>query len=212
MSGLKLKELEIKLEELEKISAPSPALEQYATPARVVAAIVFDAAMRGDVEGKRVGDFGCGSGIFAIASVFMGASAVQGYDIDSGSVELARRNAADILSEEAMSRVTFQALDVRDISGSFDTVFQNPPFGAQRRNADIPFIKKAVQSAGAVYTIHHIAAADYLRSRIRELGGTIEFEKKFIYEMPRMFAFHTKERRKFELILFKVVKIHNQKE
>ena len=44
--------------------------------------------------GERVLDYGCGSGILAIAAAKLGASRVLGVDIDAGALEAARDNAA----------------------------------------------------------------------------------------------------------------------
>lgn len=45
--------------------------------------------------GDTVLDYGCGTGILAIAAAKVGAAAVEGTDIDPQAVEAARRNAAD---------------------------------------------------------------------------------------------------------------------
>ncbi len=46
-----------------------------------------------DVEGKRVADVGCGSGILSIGAVKLGAAEVAGVDIEPLSVEVAKANA-----------------------------------------------------------------------------------------------------------------------
>ncbi|MCB1134928.1 MAG: 50S ribosomal protein L11 methyltransferase [Chlamydiia bacterium] len=45
------------------------------------------------VRGKRVLDIGCGSGVLSLAAAALGATAVQGIDIDPAAVEHARANA-----------------------------------------------------------------------------------------------------------------------
>ncbi len=204
---MKLKELEKKLEGLQRLSSPSVQNEQYFTPPSIAASIVYDATMRGDVENRRVADLGCGIGTFAIAAMVMGATSAAGFDSDARSIELATGNALRMLPAERLSKTLFEVAEVEDVKGRYDTVFQNPPFGSQRRNADLPFIRKALEIGDTVYTIHLGRTREFLKEKFEELGARVEFEKAFIYEMPRMFHFHTKEKKGFELILFKVVKI-----
>lgn len=45
------------------------------------------------VDGKRVVDFGCGSGILAVAAALLGAQQVYAVDIDPQAIEATRRNA-----------------------------------------------------------------------------------------------------------------------
>lgn len=46
-----------------------------------------------DLSGKYVADIGCGSGILSIAAALMGASRVEGVDVELASVEASRENA-----------------------------------------------------------------------------------------------------------------------
>lgn len=207
MAAIKQKELERVLNGLERLKSPSPGLEQYFTPPPVAASIVYDAAMRGDVIGRRIADLGCGVGTFAIASMIMGAASASGFDVDEKSVQTAARNALRCLPAEKLAAASFETLSVEEVKGRFDTVFQNPPFGSQRRNADVPFLKKALEISDTVYTIHLRRTRSFIEEKVRELGGKVDFEKSFTYEMPWMFRFHDRRSRKFELILFKVVKI-----
>lgn len=204
---MKLKELERKLEGLQRLETPSAEREQYFTPPNIAASIVYDATMRGDVENRSVADLGCGTGTFAIAAMIMGASSAAGFDSDERSIELATRNALRMLPADRLARTVFEVAEVEDVKGNYDTVFQNPPFGSQKRNADLPFIRRALEIGRVIYTIHLGRTREFLKDKFEELGGKVEFEKSFVYEMPWMFHFHTKERKEFELILFKVVKI-----
>jgi len=48
--------------------------------------------VKNSLEGKRVIDYGCGSGILMIAAKKLGAKEVQGYDIDPSAMKVARQN------------------------------------------------------------------------------------------------------------------------
>src|SRR5512136_1668616 len=129
---MKLKQLEMTLQRVRGFSRPQAALEQYQTPAPLAARLLYHALMKGDIEGKRVCDLGCGTGVLAIGAALVGAESVTGIEIDEKAVEVATANAALLDAE-----VTFIVADVNDPGlperiGSCDTVVMNPPFGAQK--------------------------------------------------------------------------------
>lgn len=75
------------------------------------------------VKGKRVMDYGCGSGILGIAAALHGAAEVHGVDIDEAAVSAARTNAQD---NGVVMRVTGAAQPVPDQGqSSFDVVLAN---------------------------------------------------------------------------------------
>ena len=65
---MRKKDLEIRLQSVRNFENPDPALEQYMTPATMAADILFDAYRDGDVEGMKVLDLGCGTGMFSIGA------------------------------------------------------------------------------------------------------------------------------------------------
>lgn len=69
-----MKKLEEALYEIKGFENPKVQLEQYPTSAHLSACVVYTMFQQGDIENKRVGDFGCGTGILSIASSLMGAS------------------------------------------------------------------------------------------------------------------------------------------
>ena len=59
--------------------------------------------------------------------------------------------------------------DVKDPSlssraGTFDTVVMNPPFGAQKKHADRPFIDLALVLAPVTYGIFNAGSAPFVRT------------------------------------------------
>jgi ribosomal protein L11 methyltransferase len=78
----------------------------------------LDGAIAG---GERVLDFGCGSGILALAALKLGAGSATAFDIDPQALHATRENSARCgLSD----RIEVQAL-AGDISGRFDVVLAN---------------------------------------------------------------------------------------
>ncbi len=199
---MKLRRLEILLEGFETFPAPDPALEQYATPAVVAARILYHAFMRGDIEGKTVLDPGCGTGVIACGAALLGASAVTGVDIDQGAIEAARRNA-----DRTGVEVDFVTGDIVDYEcRPFDTVVMNPPFGAQKKHADRPFIDKALECAGVVYGIFNEGSAPFIRSYIRDKGEIDEIVK-CEFPIKRTFPHHKKESVEIGVEIIRITKL-----
>lgn len=74
-----------------------------------------------DLAGKTVLDYGCGSGILAIAALKLGAASATGMDIDPQAVIASRQNAADNGVAENLAL----AGDDAGIEGRFDVIVAN---------------------------------------------------------------------------------------
>ena len=191
---MKLNKLERLLENLEGFSDPSLRLEQYQTPAPLAARLLYHAALRGDIEGRRVCDLGCGTGILAIGAALLGAQAVVAVDIDQSALAIASRNA-----ECAGVEIRFLQVDVKDPAtpgqvGVCDTVVMNPPFGAQQLHADRPFIDFALSVAPVVYGVFNAGSRDFVASYIAGRGAVDEVIGGLL-PIRRTFAFHTRDLR-----------------
>jgi putative methylase len=203
---MKLKHLEMTLQRLAGFRRPRAALEQYQTPAPLAARLLYHAKMKGDIEGKRVVDLGCGTGILAIGAALLGAESVTGADIDEAALAVAGENAALLDAE-----VTFLPADLADAGsreriGDADTVVMNPPFGAQKAHADRPFIDAALALAPVTYSIFNagsilfVAAYTGQRAEITEkIGGA--------FPIRRTFAFHTKDIQEIEVEILRLIRI-----
>jgi len=194
---MKLRGLERELEKLQSLETPDARLEQYRTPSSVAARLLFHAYMRGDIVDRRVCDLGCGSGILSCGAALLGAAEVRGVDIDPRSIEIALNNA-----ERIGKVIEFVVGDVGDehvFEGySCDTVMMNPPFGAQRRHADRPFIDRALAIGNMIYGVFNTGSLSFVQAFIGNRAVIKEvIHGKFI--LSRTFAFHTKERKEIEV-------------
>ncbi|MDN5357494.1 MAG: putative methylase [Candidatus Methanomethylophilaceae archaeon] len=198
-TAMKKKDLEIALEMLEPISGPDASLEQYPTPATVVADIVFEAYRNGDVAGMKVLDLGCGNGVFAIAAALMGAETSLGYDISEKAVLTARKNA---LSAGVDS--VFFVSDVKNVNEGADTVFMNPPFGCQNRNADRPFLDRAMDLSECVYSMHKAETTDFVIKYCEKRGRKASLCKIYKYDIPHTFEFHRETKRSIEIAVVNI--------
>ena len=191
---MKKKDLEIVLERVKPFKNPDPHLEQYPTPAVIAADIVYDAYCSGDIEGMKVMDLGCGTGIFSIAAALMGAGMVVGYDVSESALDIARENI-----DRFGLDIALKLSDVGAVSEGADTVLMNPPFGSQNRNADRPFLDKAMESAEVVYSIHMANTLDFIKEYAEEKGRTLERYRIYKYQIPHTFSFHTKTKQTVEI-------------
>jgi putative methylase len=145
---------------------------------------------------------------------------VVGVDIDKVAIKTASGN-----SERTRFKKNVQWVigDVTSVTGSFDTVLQNPPFGVQNRAADRRFLTKALEVGNAVYSLHNHPHRDkQLIKRLKANPGSLlqvvpsPFIKKFVEShegvvkavyallmtIPRMFDFHTKTKHDFVIDLY----------
>ncbi len=187
------------LQSLEPLPRPKADVEQYPTPAGIAADVGYIAVARGDLVDERVLDLGCGNGVLAIAAALLGAREVVGVDLDPEAIEVARRN-----GRKVGVNVVWRVADVRDVTGPFDTVLMNPPFGSQRRHADLPFLDRSLELGRVVYGFHNARAEAYVRRRIESRGGRITDRLEYAFPIARSFAHHREDERRVAVVLFRV--------
>jgi putative methylase len=203
---MKLKNLEMALQRCEGYTRPRAALEQYQTPAPLAARLLFDALMSGDIEGKRICDPGCGTGVLAIGAALLGAESVTGIEIDEGALKTARANATLLGAD-----VEFIPGDVKDALlpqrvGACNTVIMNPPFGAQNVHADRPFIDFALNVAGVTYGIFNAGSIPFVAAYTAQRAEiTAKTGGKFL--IKRTFAFHTRDSHEIEVEILRLKRI-----
>lgn len=190
--------LEIELSKLRPLMDVSPSLEQYPTPPDIAARVLYRALSDGCISGKVVADFGCGNGIFAIGASLLGAERVYAIDKDPLAVKVAESNSQSLGTE-----VDFATGEVSDFRTPVDTVLMNPPFGSQKRNADVPFIGRALELSKDFYILLNYKAGDFLE-RIIEGKGGVEWEERVEIPLAHSFKFHRKEIKMVDVRIAKV--------
>jgi len=196
---MKRKDLEIALQRVRGFGSPEASLEQYQTPATIAADLLFFAFSMGDIAGKTVVDLGCGTGILGIGASLLGADRVIGIDVDETAVRVAAEN-ADMLG----ANIDWVVSEVEGFHADVDTVVMNPPFGAQRRHADRPFLEKAIEISSVVYSLHLAGTEDFVKKLVSSTGSSCEIQKRYKFEIPHTFAFHTKAKAHVEVALFRI--------
>jgi putative methylase len=186
------------LEKVEGFESPSAALEQYATPAVLAAELLHFAYMQGDLE-DTVFDLGCGTGILAIGAKLLGAREVTGFDLDRKALEIARRNA-----ETMGMDVEFVHADISEMEGHARTAVMNPPFGAQAKGNDRPFLLSALRTSDVVYSIHNSGSHDFLSRFIGDARISDWYTTAF--PLKRTFKFHKKDVEIINVEIYRIVR------
>lgn len=206
MKITKKRHLEMMLQNIPPHKEPKVHLEQYTTPANIASDILWNAQALGDIDGKIVADLGCGTGIFAIGAALLGARKAVGLDIDKDVIEVAKNYSSKTGVGEATE---FICGDVGDFNRKVDTVIQNPPFGAQKsgtKNADRIFMKKAIEIASIVYSIHLGETEDFLYEYFGSLNGIVTHKFYYSFPIPRIYHFHQKEKKNINVVVLRVGK------
>lgn len=131
---MRLKELEGYLQRVDVFENPKVDLEQYPTTPHIAAHMLYTMDTTfGDIEGKLVGDLGCGCGVLSIGSCMLGSTMTIGFDVDYDAIEIASRNCAEF----ELQTCELVQCDVQQMSPcdrwnkTFDTIVMNPPFGTK---------------------------------------------------------------------------------
>ncbi|MDZ7688665.1 MAG: METTL5 family protein [Halobacteriales archaeon] len=192
-----LKEVEMELQRLEGFESPEARLEQYETPAPLASRLLHLAWSRGDLDGW-VLDLGCGTGVLGIGAALYGARVV-GVDVDRNALEAARRNAesANVAERTDWVHGEVNTLPVRRV----DTVVMNPPFGAQKRGADRPFLRAAEEVADVVYTVHNEGSRDFVESFV---DGELTDAFETTVGLKHRFEFHDEEERENVVEVYRI--------
>ena len=208
------KQLEIVLSKLKSPENPKENLEQYTIPSNLAAEILNLASLSGDIAGKTVFDFGCGSGRLAIGAAMLGAKKVVAIDVDKNVIELAKENAQ---AANAGVAVEFVCDDIENFSGECDTIVQNPPFGMRgQKHTDRIFLKKAIECGKKIYSLHrgdyegekkHKKTREFLKKFVEQNHGQVLSIKEFKFDIPYMFKFHKKPKVTYNIDLFVIEKV-----
>ncbi len=191
---------------LKGFASPKVNLEQYATPPPLIATIIHQAAMMGDISGKTVVDLCAGTGGFAIAAAMTNAKRVFAVEIDEDAITILKQN-RDIFE------VSLEIIkeDAREWSPNIpiDTTIMNPPFGIQQKKMrDTEFVRKAFEYSNVIY-----AVVDGVK---RNIDHYAKLTKKHGWELTGYFAeeftlkktykFHSRNKKKIPILVVRLEK------
>ena len=187
-----LKKLTIQLDKLKGFSGPKSELEQWRTPGRIAA----ETALLSEPEGKSVIDLGCGTGILSIAVSLLGAKKVIGVDIDTTTLEIARKNSEQL--NLPITWVNKNALSWEPEERA-DTCLMNPPFDF-KHDLDTRFVEKALAISGTVYALLSSRGRQYWLDHY-----SAEVLQEFDFPLKQQQWFHKRKSVNFEMDLIRFV-------
>ena len=199
------KHLEMIIQSVPNHPKPKVELEQYGTPASIASDLLWNALSLDDISAKNVVDLGCGCGVFAIGSALLCANSVVGIDIDADSIDLACLTANKL----NIDNIEFVNDNILESNYDFevDTIFQNPPFGSQKRvdkGIDLEFVKKAKEfNPNVLYSFHMASTEDFLIDFYEKLSFEITHIFRYEFPIPKIYNFHTKESRDVDVIVIR---------
>jgi ribosomal protein L11 methyltransferase len=122
-----------------------------------------------DLKGRRLLDFGCGSGVLAIAALKLGCTRAHATDIDVQAVTATRQNAAQ---NGVLDRLTVTG-NAAEIDGEYDVVIANILAG--------PLIDLAGLICGHMKTDGLLALSGILSGQVNEVlaayAASVEFDQ-----------------------------------
>ncbi|MHA2025415.1 MAG: METTL5 family protein [Candidatus Thorarchaeota archaeon] len=203
---MRLRDLEIALESMERLDKYDASLEQYPTPAPIVASVLYAAQMEhNDITDKTVCDLGCGNGIFAIGAALLGANRAIGIDVQSKALKASQMNSRSLGTEDTVDWVLGDVSSLQ-LHCLVDTVVSNPPFGVKKRGADLRFLKKAISIADVTYSMHLAGDKNriFLKNEIEKLGARIAQLETFQFPIGRLFEYHKKQKHMVDVDLYRI--------
>ncbi|MFH0848325.1 MAG: METTL5 family protein [archaeon] len=197
--------LELFLQSIQAHPHPKASLEQYTIPADLASEILHIAAFQNDdIVQRDIMDLGTGTGRLALGAAYLGARSVTGVDIDAEALAVAHRKAA---SSNLRGTTQWILADIEAISGRFDTVLQNPPFGVRKKGADRRFLIKAMETGNVVYSLHKSGPSnrEFIKRLVEKHGGTVTGIYQMNFMISRTFQFHRQKRYPVKVDLFRMI-------
>lgn len=201
---MKLKELETHLQEVETFPEPKLHFEQYITTPHLASQIAFNIHnIYDDIVGKKICEFGIGTGMLTIACSFFEPIYSLGIDIDSDALAICQKNldlfdfenSIDLVQADIKQLLT-RKTSYEKFENFFDTCVMNPPFGTknQKLNSnekqcgiDVQFLMIASEfCSGSIYSLHKSVTRDYLKNKAKQWNMKMDVISELKYNIPKV--------------------------
>lgn len=196
-------QIAIILSKLSTFENPKLMKEQYATDSESAAEALWFAYMQGDIQGRTIADFGCGTGLLGVAALLLGAGKAYFIDSDEAALAIARKNIASA-DEAIAAKATIVNDDVTNFAQEVDAVIQNPPFGTKQKHADREFLLQAFKVAYVVYSFHKILTADFVKKVAADNGFAVTHILPLQLQLKKTFGFHNSRIKRVDVGVFRI--------
>lgn len=202
------KQLAVLLSRMKPFEHPDPSLEQYPTDSEVAASLLWQAFLEGDIEHKRVADFGCGTGILGIGALALGAKHATFIELDPRIFPVLMENLAllEELSDRTYGNYEIIQGNVASYDEEMDTILQNPPFGTRGKGADTAFLDRALQLAPAVYSLHKTSTEEYIRKLCNAQDAHITWTERYQFPLKQTLPDHTRKIHRIAVSAFRITR------
>jgi putative methylase len=191
------KSLAVALSKIKGYAHPKLHLEQYETESELASSILWHALLRNDIENKIICDLGAGTGILGIGALMLEAERVIFVEKDNDALAALKEN----VEEYDESFYEILNIDVSAYDTHCDTVIMNPPFGAQNRHADRPFLEAAFRNANATYTILPSVSEEFYVAFAKEHGMKMTVLERTGFRMKKNYSHQNKPMAKIAVII-----------
>lgn len=201
------KKLALLLSELKTFENPKFQLEQYQTDSEIASDALWDSYLQGDINKKIITDLGCGTGIFGLGALLLGAKKVYFVDVDKEALNIAKQNKSYL--EKKLGKkfnASFINKDIKDFKLKSEVIIQNPPFGTKKLHADKLFLLKAMKLANTIYSFHKLSSAEFIKRFLEDNGFKLVYIKKIKFPLRLIFTFHKKKKYMVDVGYFKFKK------
>ena len=188
--------LAIVLSKLEGFHKPKVKQEQYIMDSEIGASVLWNAFLLKDIKGKVIADLGCGTGVFGVGALLLGAKHVFFVDSDESVLKVAKSNISKVKSEGySIEKSDFVCQDIvtHNLELRVDVVLQNPPFGTKVRHNDIFFLEMALKIAPIVYSFHKSETKPFLEAFSIKKNTKITHIWDFKFPIKASFPFHRRQ-------------------
>ena len=194
------------LSRLEGFLSPKVSQEQYLTDSEIAAFSLWNAYILGDLEGKVITDFGCGTGVLGIGALLLGAKHVLFVDSDRSALETLKINISKVKSESYTIEGSFEIFnqDIGEVNLEADVVIENPPFGTKTKHADVIFLEKALKTAKVIYSFHKSETKAHINKVCTEKGAKITHVWDFDFPLKSTYKFHNKRIHRIKVSCFRI--------
>jgi putative methylase len=188
------KKLELILSRLREFNDGNVKLEQYLTDVTIVADVLWNAYNEGDIEERMIADLGCGTGLFGLGALVLGARKVYFVDVDSSVLKVAKEN-KKFLEKFLKKKLNccFLNVDVSEFSKKVDVVLENPPFGVKKEHADKEFLEVAFECADTVYSFHKFSTKKFVERFSEDNKFKVGRVYRYKFPIKKSFSFHRKK-------------------